>query len=97
MRIIIESRAVTTPVLIVQRVMMFKTVSVLTKQEFTSHKNMGVRREERRTRRIDVLFETCAARTQEKDHGTTYDEVCCRFLDRPGQHEPCVFLYEYGE
>jgi hypothetical protein len=64
-RTMIERRAVTTPVLIVQRVIIFKTVSVLTKMRIRFHPNhKDTGRQRRKWGSINALFETCLTRTQ---------------------------------
>lgn len=90
----IENKAVTTPVLIVQKVMIFKTVSVLVEQRFSQVIRIL---EYDETERTNILFETCATGTQEKNHGRTYDKVCRGLTCEPREHKPCIFLHEDGE
>ena len=89
-----DNSAETTPVFIVQSVIMFKAFSVLRKMRIDSTtRNTGGGRLKKW---INILFEACTARPQEKDHTRTYDEIRCCLTCEPREHKPFVLPHEDG-
>ena len=85
MRSTTDVRAVATPVLIVQSTIRFKAVSVLQVM-----RTMG----DVRNRKVDIPFKPGATCTQERGHGTAYDEICCSSTCEPSEHQPCILLHK---